>query len=145
MPQLFLVPQFIETEDKIFGPISTRQFVILLVGGVTIFICFRLFVLWLFIPVGLFLLATIVVFAFVKVNGQTFHYFLINLIQTLKNPRTRIWQKAFEEIMKKSKKEKGKVEPEIRRKPLTSSRLTELSLVVDTGGAYKELEKTENK
>ena len=30
--QMFTVPQFIDVEDKIIGPITTRQFIICLVG-----------------------------------------------------------------------------------------------------------------
>lgn len=80
--QQFVVPQFIDVEDKIFGPITTRQFVIMLVAGIIIFLAFRfgdfaLFVFTLAVVGGIALL-----FAFVKVNGQQFHYFLLNLVQT---------------------------------------------------------------
>ena len=40
MPDQFVVPQFIEVEDKIFGPVTTRQFVVLLIGGLFVFISF---------------------------------------------------------------------------------------------------------
>ena len=32
----FTVPQFIDVEDKIFGPLTTRQFLIMLVVGATL-------------------------------------------------------------------------------------------------------------
>ncbi|KKS92044.1 MAG: hypothetical protein UV69_C0039G0006, partial [Parcubacteria group bacterium GW2011_GWE2_43_12] len=31
--QQFVVPQFIDVEDKIIGPITVRQFIIIMVGG----------------------------------------------------------------------------------------------------------------
>ena len=41
MPEKFVVPQFIDNEDKILGPITVRQFLILLVATFVIFIeCF---------------------------------------------------------------------------------------------------------
>ena len=45
----FTVPQFIDVEDKVIGPITVRQFIILLFGGGFIFIAYRLsdFVLFL--------------------------------------------------------------------------------------------------
>ncbi len=39
--QQFVVPQFIEVEDKIFGPITIRQFLILLGAFVLIFLGWR--------------------------------------------------------------------------------------------------------
>jgi len=39
--QQFTVPQFIDVEDKILGPITIRQFLILLVGCIVIFISYR--------------------------------------------------------------------------------------------------------
>ena len=38
----FVVPQFIDVEDKIFGPVTTRQFVILLVAGLVLFVASKL-------------------------------------------------------------------------------------------------------
>src|SRR3989339_346522 len=91
----FLVPQFIDVEDKIFGPITTRQFIILLVAGLIIFIAYKLADFTLFI----FLLAVLggfsLVLAFVKINGQVFHYFILNIFQTMRRPSRRIWQKKF--------------------------------------------------
>ena len=39
--QQFVVPQFIEVEDKILGPITVRQFLIMLIAGILIFIVYR--------------------------------------------------------------------------------------------------------
>ena len=89
----FTVPQFIDVEDKIFGPVTTRQFVILLVAGLSIFVAYKLADMALFI----FFLALIgglaLTIAFVKVNGQAFHYFVLNIFQTLRRPSRRIWRK----------------------------------------------------
>ena len=41
--QQFTVPQFIDVEDKIIGPITTRQFVIMLAGFTLIGISYKLF------------------------------------------------------------------------------------------------------
>ena len=40
--QQFVVPQFIDVEDKVIGPVTVRQFLILLVGGGVLFIAYRL-------------------------------------------------------------------------------------------------------
>ena len=93
--QQFVVPQFIDVEDKIFGPITTRQFVILLAAGIAIFVSYRYADTALFVLLSIIIGVIAIVFAFVKVNGQTFHYFLINIIQTMKHPALRIWHKAY--------------------------------------------------
>ena len=40
--QQFLVPQFIDVEDKIIGPITTRQFVEVLIGVLITFISYKI-------------------------------------------------------------------------------------------------------
>lgn len=135
----FLVPQFIDTEDKIFGPISVRQFGIILVGMGLIYAAFKLSTLWLFVIEAVFIFGLVILFAFVKVNGQGFHYFVLNIIQTVRRPRLKIWlnQVAAEKIYPSKKKAKAVVTSRVKPK-VTSSKLTELSLIVDTGGVYKK-------
>ena len=79
--QQFTVPQFIDVEDKILGPITIRQFLILLVGCIVIFISYRYGDLGTFVLVLAVVGILSLLFAFVKVNGQTFHYFLLNILQ----------------------------------------------------------------
>ena len=135
----FIVPQFIDIEPRIIGQISLRQFLILLATGGLIFVCYKLadFTLFLIETVVLFALGGII--AFFKVNGQPVHFFLLNFLQSAKRPKLRVWYKegieAKEVILSEKVKEK---EEEIARPPLSSKRLSEISLIVDTGGAYRE-------
>ena len=69
-----------------------------------------------------------------------FHYFILNLIQTLKRPGLRVWDKNLNEgEIKEYLKVKIKVQPvKVQRKhPISRSRLSELSLVINTGGSYQ--------
>ncbi len=136
----FVVPQFIDVEDKIFGPVTTRQFLILLIAGLFLFVVFKLADTSLFI----FFLATVggsaLILAFVKINGQSFHYFLLNLFQTLRRPSRRIWYKmdTKEELDQLRKIEKVELPEKISTVPnLSYSRLRDLALSVNTGGYYK--------
>jgi hypothetical protein len=140
MPEKFVVPQFIDVEDKIMGPITTRQFVILLADGLFIFIAFKLLESILFIPTAILLLGAGGLLAFMKVNGMPFHFFLLNVIQTMKRPSLRVWDKtpSNAELRAYTSKPEVKAAPVPPKKtPLTTSRLSELSLVVNTGGLYK--------
>jgi hypothetical protein len=138
--QQFVVPQFIDVEDKIFGPITVRQFLILLTGGLLIFIAYRfadfaLFVVFLAIIGGLSL-----VVAFVKINGQTFHYFLLNFVQYFSKPGQRVWHKDFsvEELnyWRKLGME-GEAEVAAPEREHSRARMRDLSLIVNTGGYYR--------
>ncbi len=136
----FTVPQFIDVEDKIFGPVTARQFVIMLVTALILFIIYKIADTTLFI----FFLATLggssLILAFVKINGQSFHYFILNLIQTLRRPSRRIWYKMDSKDELEEMRKSGRVEviekvSEIPR--LSYNRIRDLSLAVNTGGYYK--------
>jgi len=133
------VPQFIDVEDKIIGPITAWQFIIMLVGSIIIAIFYKIFDFALFVASGLLILAVTGIIAFLKINGRPFHYFILNLIQTLKKPRLRIWYyniaSASDYGVEESRLLAAK--KQAPGKHYTSSRLAELSLIVDTKGAYQ--------
>ncbi len=138
--QQFVVPQFIDIEDKIFGPLSVRQFIILMAGALILFLEYSLADFALFILEGVFTMALVGIFGFAKVNGMPFHFFMLNLLQTMKRPRIRLWQKSIDEREFKEDMHGpmvvAKAAPASHKPVLQQSRLTELTLVVDTGGAY---------
>ena len=132
----FLVPQFIDVESKIIGRITTRQFLLLMVAGMIDFIIYKLFYFNTFLIIAVPITGVFLIFAFIKINGMPFHLFFLNLVQTMKKPKIRIWYK--EEVKALPNEEKKEVEKEFIPKPaIPESRLTKLSLIVNTGGAYK--------
>jgi hypothetical protein len=135
----FLVPQFIDVEDKIFGPITVRQFVIMIVaivmGAIEYrFLSFGVFVIVIIITIGL--AAT---FAFAKVNGRPIHYFILNFAQTIKRPMLRMWNKeAYVYGVHEIKSEIAeKPKPIPPKEPITGSKLKDLTLIINTGGVYR--------
>ncbi|HVM91091.1 MAG TPA: PrgI family protein [Verrucomicrobiae bacterium] len=139
MPEKFVVPQFIDNEDKILGPITVRQFLICLGATLLIFIAYRVFTLVPFIFAAVVIAVVAGVFGFLKVNGQPFHLFFVNVLQTVSRPPKRVWNKeptdaelrAFITKPPEAKKiiTASKIMPE-------SSRLRDLALTVNTGGVY---------
>jgi len=137
--QQFVVPQFIDVEDKIFGPITVRQFLILLAAGLLIFISYKLADFTLFVILTILFGGTAMIFGFVRINGQNFHYVILNIIQTLRHPALRIWRKDY------SKKELNylrNLEPDeiIIKEAIKVARpehIRDLALIVNTGGFYK--------
>lgn len=138
--QQFVVPQFIDVEDKIIGPVTTRQFIIIL-GAIFIdFIAYKLLTFIFFVLFALIVTGFAIILAFAKVNGQTFHYFLLNLFQTFRRPRLRVWDNWISGTeLKIFSQSAPKVQPkvEINKERPTASRLSDLSLLVNTGGVYK--------
>jgi len=88
----FEVPQFIEIEDKIFGPLTWRQFVY--VGGgigaaVAMFLVLPFIFFVLFgIPLALISAAL----AFFPVNSRPFSYFLQAIYDYFRNKRLYLWR-----------------------------------------------------
>ena len=139
--QQFNVPQFIDVEDKVLGPITVRQFVIILICGLFSAAVYKLADFTLFLTSTILIFGIGGVIAFLKINGRPFHYFILNVIQTFKKPKLRIWNN---QLSKTSAEMKG--DPEIKieqitkvgKKPLyPKSKLAEVSLIVDTGGSYQ--------
>jgi hypothetical protein len=89
----FQVPQFIEIEDKIFGPLTFKQFIYLVGGGGGVFVLYALLPLWLAIifgiPVAIFSLAL----AFYKVNNQPFIKVVENAFYYLISNKLYLWKK----------------------------------------------------
>ena len=107
----FTVPQFIEVEDKIFGPLSFRQFVYLAgaVGfGVVVYSYFGLIFTVLF---GIPFAAISVMLAFYKINNRPFIYVLQSAIFYAMNKKLYLWKQ------KTKKKESVKLETNAVVKP----------------------------
>jgi hypothetical protein len=139
--QQFTVPQFIDVEDKIIGPITVRQFIIILGACLVAVAVYRIFTFVAFILISLVVFGVAAIFAFVRVNGMPFHFFVLNFFQTLSRPTLRVWNHMVGRIETEFinehdlKKSGTKVLKQDRR--VGGSRLTELSLVVDTSGKFK--------
>jgi len=136
--QQFTVPQFIDVESKIIGPLTTRQFLIILVSGMIMAASYRLFDFSFFIVESIIILIIAISFAFVKINGRPFHFFILNLVQTFRRPGLRVWNNRLVAVEQEIKADLPVEEynPPVK-KEYKSSRLAELALVVDTKGRYK--------
>lgn len=135
--QQVVVPQFLDVEDKILGPITVRQFLELLVGVIILAILYRLLYFVTFVFVGFFVVVITLVLAFLRVNGQAFHLFLLNFIQTLKSPKLKIWRKQYQARDYRDTDKPESIKPIAMKRPVSVSRISEIALVIDTGGIYR--------
>jgi hypothetical protein len=139
MPDKYVVPQFIDNEDKILGPITVRQFLICLAGTLAIMIEWAILKFIFFIIAAVITAGIAGVFAFLKVNGHPFHIFFLNFLQSLTRPAIRVWNKELNdtELRRLIKEKPPAPTPERNTKARPSStRLRDLTLTVNTGGVY---------
>ncbi|MBM3256885.1 MAG: PrgI family protein [Candidatus Liptonbacteria bacterium] len=88
----FQVPQFIETEDKIVGPLSLKQFIYIgITGGISL-ILYLLVELWLWLLVSLPLVAIGIALAFVKIGGRSLPTVARAAFFYFWKPQTYVWQ-----------------------------------------------------
>lgn len=128
------VPQFINLESKIVGPLTLRQFLFIAGGGFLIFVLQYVLQTWLWIIVSIFIALFSIALAFVKINEQPLHKVLINALKFYISPRLYTWKRP--QKTKKIFEEKKPIPPEEKpsQKRLTVEELEQIA---------KELEEKE--
>lgn len=126
----YQVPQFIEVEDKIFGPLTFRQFVYLVGGGSLCYILIRFipfpFSMFFVLPVGGFACAL----AFYKINNKPFIQVVESAVKFFIQGKLYIWKKENKKVIPEAKKE-GELVPKVFVPKLSESKLRDLTWSLD--------------
>lgn len=139
----FQVPQFIEIEDKIVGPLTFKQFLFLVGGGGAAFILYQL---PLFAGLKFFLvivsLAVGAAFAFFKMNNKSLLALIEDMVTFYAGKKLYLWKKIPKDI--KSKGSKLPSEQEVQETSfglpsLSESKLKELTWGLDVQTRNKDL------
>lgn len=126
----FKVPQFIDIEDKLFGPFTFRQFAYLAGGAGMIFVLYKVLPFWiaviLIIPVaGLTLALT-----FYRINNKPFIYYLQAGISYAIGDKLYVWKQRL--VKPTLKKEEPTPTPKTNTVPMMSgSKLSDLAWSLD--------------
>ncbi len=96
----FQVPQFIETETKIVGPFTLKQFLFLATGGVIIFILQYFLSFTFLIIVGLPIAILFVALAFYQVDGIPLPKYLLMALSYSTGPKRYQFKKSENPIEK---------------------------------------------
>jgi len=91
----FQVPQFIDIEDKIFGPFTFHQFAFLIGGGGIVFVIYKVLPFWIAIFLILPMAALTVCLVFVKINTKPFIYYLEAGFNYLISSKLYIWKQRL--------------------------------------------------
>ena len=145
----FKVPQNVQREDKIVGPLTLRQLIICGVGGGVAYAIYvslgkdYLWITWL-PPVAIIGVMTIL-FAFIRPLDMTFARFLTVYLEFVLLPQQRKWVLSSAEMMplEQTVAQKTKIEKKAEAKADAlinkAEKLKELSKILDT--KHKDLQR----
>lgn len=121
----FQIPQFIDVENKIVGPLTMKQFLYLAAAGGVSFITFFLFQTFLWFLITAVCLAIAAALAFIKYNGQSLPKIILYAFGFFWKPKLYIWKREEEErileipgmpaLPKKSAKEYFRKMPSVKK------------------------------
>ena len=125
----YQVPQFIDIEDKIVGPLTIRQFIYLAVGGAISVIAFYILNLFFFVLVAAPVIVLSLAMAFLKINGVPFPKVTTDGLNYLAKPRLYIWKQLPPE--RKSSAGESRTNTTAKIPKLTESKLQDIAWSLD--------------
>lgn len=128
----FQVPQFIEVEDKIVGPLTFKQFIFIAGGAGMSYLCWRLLPLYAAGPLILGVGSLAGSLAFLQVNGRPFILAVENGFYFLLHPKLYLWNNERPKQIatkKAAEPSRGAAAPYVPK--LSESRLHELAWSLD--------------
>ncbi|MBI2589855.1 PrgI family protein [Candidatus Berkelbacteria bacterium] len=132
----YRVPQNIDMEDRIIGPLTMAQFVYLMLGGMIIYVSYLLFIPPVFFAIAFGVGILTLSMTFLKIQDQPFPKFIAATLLYLVKPKQRTWQKD-PTLQHMKVIEKTATTPEQKSVPgqtVTKIELNDLSQLLDTGG-----------
>ena len=132
----FQVPQFIDVEDKILGPITMRQFFIMLIPMGAGILLYFLLKFWLVVIILIPVTIGSAIFAFYRPYGMRFSRFFGAFLAFQMRPRMYIWRRAEKEKVVFTSAARPK-ESTVAQ-PIARGNLKDKKSSVETGSAYRE-------
>jgi len=139
------IPQDVTREDRLFGPLTLRQFLYALFGAGIIFVAYEGYstgyLYFVEFAIIAFLVGSLAIaLAFAKVNGRTFSIFLANLWHFIAVPKRWGWTKEDRETATPIKikavdiKDTRTEAQERKSGKVIKMQIEQLATVLDTGG-----------
>jgi len=136
----YKVPQNVDIEDKVIGPLSLRQFLMITIAAAICLVLYFVFIgplrifFWLF---GALIMGGAIFLSFAKYGDQRMEIFALSALSTLTSPRKRIWKKEDSESRHIEKIEKKAEITSAEKKSLAEAKddLEKLAQIVDSGGS----------
>src|SRR3989338_1256264 len=122
----FQVPQFIEVEDKIFGPLTFKQFVYCIGGAGAAYLLYRALPLYFAAPLMLGVGGLAAALAFLQWNGRPFILALENGFYYLVRTKLYLW--SSENKKRARGAESGEDAPAMRKAEIYVPKLSDSKL-----------------
>jgi len=100
----FKIPQFIDVEDKLFGPLTFKQFIYLAGGGGLVYILYKALPIYIAVFPIVLTAGFVLALAFYKVNNKSFIQVLEAGFRHMLARRLFIWRKKEKPIQRAGKK-----------------------------------------
>lgn len=127
----FQVPQFIEVEDKIFGPFTFKQFVYVAGGLGLSYLLWRLLPKLIAAPLLVGVMGFAVALAFMQYNGRPFMVAIETAFFYLIHTKLYLWNNKTKKRVEEAKKNPVVPQNELFVPKLNSSKLHELAWSLD--------------
>ena len=126
----FQVPQYIDVEDKIFGPLTVKQFIYVVGSAGVVFVLYSFLPFVLAILLGMPVAAIGGTLAFYKVNDRPFIEILEAAFHYISRRHLYVWRKQDRKIKPKEEKA-GEAVDGLFVPKLSDSKLKDLSWSLD--------------
>lgn len=107
----FQVPQFVEVEDKIVGPLTLKQFLYVGAAAGVSLLLFFIIKFWLWVILSIIIMAAGTALALVKINGQPAIKVIASAISFYWRPQTYVWQRKKEKVGGAEEKKTEQISP----------------------------------
>ena len=126
----YSTPQFIDREQKLLGPLTVHQTVILGLTTVFFVISYFIFNFFLFSVLLVILGGTSISISFIKINDRPVYQFVTSFFGYFLKPRIYIWQGESQNPVAQpqtTQKTQQETEPQKRSPQITKKELEELT------------------
>ena len=123
----YQVPQFIEIEDKIFGPFTLKQFIYLAGGGGVSLACFTLLPIYFAIPLAAPFVGLALALAFYTINGRPFIVALEHAFKFALSSKLYLWKQRAPEQKKVAAPTLAAASTNLNLPQMTQSHLRDLA------------------
>lgn len=127
---LFNVPQYIDVEDKVAGPLTAKQLLWMIGMGAVLMVLWGMFESGTFYALAVPVVCAFVALAFYRPYNQPLIVFIGSAILFIVRPKVYVWNRPAR-VEPKVKEEKIEERPKTEAKNVTAEELSRLAKIVD--------------
>ena len=129
---MFNVPQFIDVEDKVAGPLTWRQILWMIGMGAVLLVMYNVFDSASFFVLAIPVILLFSLFAFYRPNGMSMIAFAMHGVFFLFQPKVAVWERpALNRPLPKAAPVEAQPEHSEERKKFDVKRAHELAALID--------------